>query len=131
MEENPKKEEIKVQDRRHFDRDGNVVFQNEEKDTFPQNEAAEPPLPESPEKLDLIAILFTYVHTALIYLGDLPDPATNSVSQNLPGVQQMIDILDLMQEKTKGNLTSNEGKYLESAVFDLRMRFLQKANIIK
>jgi Domain of unknown function (DUF1844) len=130
VDENSKKEEVKVEDRRHFDKEGNVVSREEESADSKAAPSGELP-PESPEKLDFVSILFTYVHTALIYLGDLPDPSGATVPENLPGAQQMIDILELMQEKTKGNLTPNEGKYLESALFDLRMRYLQKSKIIK
>jgi len=130
VNENSKKKDIKVEDKRHFDKEGNVVSR-EEKPVEAKTEPSEEFPPESPEKLDFISILFTYVHTALIYLGDLPDPSGAPASENLPGVQQMIDILELMQQKTKGNLTSSEEKYLESALFDLRMRYLQKSKIIK
>lgn len=130
MDEDPKKKDIKVEDRRHFDKEGNLVSREEEPAGSKTNLPAQEP-PESPEKLDFISILFTYVHTALIYLGDLPDPSGAAVPENLPGAQQMIDILDLMQQKTKGNMTENEGKYLESALFDLRMRYLQKSKIVK
>ncbi len=130
MKEDPKKKDIKVEDKRHFDKEGNVVSQEEEAAGSKEDLSAEAPS-ESPEKLDFVSILFTYVHTALIYLGDLPDPSGAAVPENLPGAQQMIDILELMQQKTKGNLTENEGKYLESALFDLRMRYLQKSKIIK
>lgn len=130
MDENSKKEEVKVEDKRHFDKEGNVVSREEES-ADPKADPSGQLHPESPEKLDFISVLFTYVHTALIYLGDLPDPSGAAVPENLPGAQQMIDILELMQEKTKGNLTPNEGKYLESALFDLRMRYLQKSKIIK
>ncbi len=130
MDENSRKKDIKVEDKRHFNKEGNVVSPEEDPAESKANPSESLP-PESPEKLDFISILFTYVHTALIYLGDLPDPSGATVPENLPGVQQMVDLLELMQEKTKGNLTPNEGKYLESALFDLRMRYLQKSKIIK
>ena len=43
----------------------------------------------------------------------------------------MIETLELLQEKTKGNLDPFEQKYLEGALFDLRMRYMQKAKLIK
>ena len=121
-----KKEEIKVEDRRHFDREGNAIRE--------EQRGAEEPAPASasaPDKIDFISILFSYIHTALIYLGDLEDPIQKKPAENLPGAKQMLEILELMQQKTKGNLTKEESQYLESALYDLRMRYLTKAKLIK
>ena len=43
----------------------------------------------------------------------------------------MVDILGMLQEKTKGNLTREEDQLLESALYELRMKFMSKANRIK
>ena len=123
-----KKEDMKVEDRRHFDREGNIIRENEPGSAKQNEQVAKAP---PAEKIDFISILFSYVHTALIYLGDLEDPIQKKSTQNLEGAQQMIDILDLMQQKTRGNLSKEETQYLESALYDLRMRFMTKAKLIK
>lgn len=139
MSEN-EKEDIKVEDKRHFDREGNPVRDEQESEQKPEQsqESKFPPKEESsssktakPEKIDFIAVLFSYVHTALIYLGDMDDPVKKGPAENLEGARQMIDILELMEQKTKGNLTHQEHQYLESALFDLRMRYMQKSKLIK
>lgn len=121
-----KKDDVRVEDRRHFDRDGNVIRSEEE-----SAKSAEPAQPkasgQTPDPIDFISVLFSYIHTALIYLGDLEDPIAKKTSVNLDGARQMIDILELMQAKTKGNLTQQEGQYLESALYDLRMRYVKKS----
>jgi len=131
-----KNDEIRVEDRRYFDQEGNPIVQEEQKET-PQTQ--EEPKAEhtetnhasgTPPALDFVAILFTYVHTALMYLGEVKDP-DGKESENLEGARQMIDILEVMQQKTKGNLTKQEEQYLESALYDLRMRFMKKAKLIK
>lgn len=78
--------------------------------------------------MDLVSML---VSNALMQLGDLPDPVSGESAENLPGVQVMIGFLAILQEKTKGNLSSEEDKILENALYDLRMRYMTKANLIK
>lgn len=126
-----KKDDVRVEDRRHFDRDGNVIQPKESAGGGESTKAADPAKPkasdQSADQIDFISVLFSYIHTALIYLGDLEDPIAKKTSVNLDGARQMIDILELMQAKTKGNLTQQEGQYLESALYDLRMRYVKKS----
>jgi hypothetical protein len=93
---------------------------------------AESPRPSGPPPevgfMDLVSML---VSNALMQLGDLPDPVSGESAENLPGVQVMIGFLAMLQEKTKGNLSSEEDKILENALYDLRMRFMTKANLIQ
>jgi hypothetical protein len=61
-----------------------------------------------------------------VHFGDVPDPVSGATSQaNLPAAQQMIDILALLEEKTRGNLTAEERQLLEQVLFELRMRFVE------
>ncbi len=135
MAEN-KNEEIRVEDRRHFDQEGNPIVQEEQRESSSTQEQAKTERTETSQTsgsspgFDFVAILFTYVHTALMYLGEVKDPEGKE-SENIEGARQMIDILEVMQQKTKGNLTNEEAQYLESALFDLRMRYMKKAKLIK
>src|SRR5204863_8498333 len=128
-----------VEDKRLFDKEGNPREETpapKEEPASPDGRVEEPPQEkrqkrerrkaETTEKIDFISVLFSYVQTALIYLGEAEDPTQKESLENLPGAKQMIDILELMQEKTKGNLDDQEKQYLESALFDLRMRYMQK-----
>jgi hypothetical protein len=64
--------------------------------------------------------------TAAIHFGDLPDPATGEVGEtDLLAASQMIELIAMLQEKTRGNLEPAESKLLEDLLFDLRMRFVQ------
>ena len=64
--------------------------------------------------------------TAAVNFGDLPDPATGQQGEtNLIAAAQMIDLLALLQSKTRGNLEPAEAKLLEDLLYDLRMRFVQ------
>jgi hypothetical protein len=64
--------------------------------------------------------------TAAVHFGDLPDPSTGEVGEtNLQAASQMIELITMLQEKTRGNLEPAESKLLEDLLYDLRMRFVQ------
>jgi hypothetical protein len=63
--------------------------------------------------------------SAAIHFGDMPDPSgTTNAEPNLEGAHQMIEILALLEEKTKGNLTAEERQVLEQVLYELRLRFV-------
>jgi len=65
-------------------------------------------------------------HTAAVHFGDIPDPVSGEKSEvNLPAAQQMIDILALLEEKTRGNLTAEERQLLDQILYELRLRFVE------
>ncbi|HEY2108028.1 MAG TPA: DUF1844 domain-containing protein, partial [Candidatus Binataceae bacterium] len=64
---------------------------------------------------------------ALMHLGEIPDPMTNQQERDLPAAQHMIDILGMLQEKTRGNLDHEEEGLLRSVLFDLRMKYVETA----
>jgi hypothetical protein len=64
--------------------------------------------------------------SAAIHFGDMPDPNTQKMlPPNLEGARQMIDILRLLEEKTRGNLTAEERQVLEQLLYELRLRYVQ------
>jgi hypothetical protein len=76
--------------------------------------------------LSFTAFVISIASSAAIHFGDLPDPASGEPAElNLDGAQQMIDILALLEEKTKGNLTAEERQVLEQVLYELRMRFIE------
>lgn len=64
---------------------------------------------------------------ALIGLGDMAHPATKKQAVNLTQAKYIIDLLGLLEEKTKGNLTADEAKMLKDVLYQLRMRYLNKS----
>lgn len=63
--------------------------------------------------------------TAAVHFGDYPDPVTGETKPpNLPAASQMIDILAMLEVKTRGNLTAQERSLLEQVLYDLRMRYV-------
>jgi hypothetical protein len=77
------------------------------------------------EPLSFTAFVISLASTAAIHFGDLPDPSGEKSEPNLEGAAQMIDILTLLDQKTRGNLTAEERQVLEQVLFELRMRFVE------
>jgi hypothetical protein len=79
-----------------------------------------------PESLSFTAFVLSLASTAAIHFGDLPDPISGQRSElNLDGAAQMIEILSLLDQKTRGNLTAEERQMLEQVLYELRMRFVE------
>lgn len=75
--------------------------------------------------IDFLSFVFSLGSSVLMYLGEAPNPETGQVEKNLPLARETIDVLALLQEKTKGNLTPEEDRFLGSLLYDLRLRFVQ------
>jgi hypothetical protein len=81
------------------------------------------PFPE----LDFSSFILSIATTAQVSLGNIPNPQTDQPGQNLPVAKQMIDMLGMLKDKTKGNLTEDEQGLLDSALFNLRMQYVRSA----
>jgi len=84
----------------------------------------ETPLPE----INFTSFLLSISTSALIQLGEIPDPATKQGVKELPLAKQTIDLIGMLKEKTKGNLTPEEEKLIEYVLYDLRMRYVKAAS---
>lgn len=83
----------------------------------------EPPPHELPH-LDFSTFVLSIIGSAHIHLGDAPSPDGHS-ERNLVLARQDIDLLGVLQEKTKGNLTGEEERLLDHALYDLRLRYIE------
>lgn len=81
--------------------------------------------PELP-KLDFTTFVLSLRQSALVHLGDMPGP-DGQTERDLELAQQDIDLLALLHEKTKGNLTGEEERILDDALDDTRERFEEVA----
>ena len=83
---------------------------------------------EHPEEqgVTFTGFILSLATTAAMHFGDIPDPATGEqLEPNLAGAAQMIELIALMQEKTKGNLSEPEAKLVDDLLYELRMRYVQ------
>ncbi|MBI4495613.1 MAG: DUF1844 domain-containing protein [Deltaproteobacteria bacterium] len=65
--------------------------------------------------------------SALLQLGEVPDPSSGTRAKDLPMAKQTIDLLGMLKEKTRGNLTSEEDQLLEHLLADLRWRYVRES----
>ena len=77
--------------------------------------------------LNFSTFILSLTTSALVCLGELPDPITKEKTTNLPLAQQTISIIEILKEKTAGNLTDDEVNLLGTVLYDLRMKYVQSA----
>ena len=118
-----------IKDRRSFDEKGDFhgkESEEQKKEEKPKVEAEKEkpeitPLPEP----DLISLVFSLSSSAIFHLGEIADPQTDEKKKDLPLAKHAVDTIAMLKEKTKGNLTEEEGKFLDSVLTDLRWRYVK------
>jgi hypothetical protein len=76
--------------------------------------------------LTFSGFLLSLATTAAVHFGDLPDPATGrKADQDLASAARIIELLTMLQEKTKGNLIEQEERLLDDLLYELRLRYVQ------
>ncbi len=134
---------FKVADRRKFTEDGElreaVVESPAEESALPGGAGATETRESVSEKastpgvgqrtadppMDFPTLVLSLTTTAMFQLGMAPNPATQKVEKDLPAARQTIDILEILQEKTQGNLSPEESRLLDQCLHDLKMNFVQ------
>ena len=101
----------------------------------PATEAAVPPRPPASEEtspaagpaaVDFAVLVYSFATSALYHLGIAADPETGRPGEpNLPLARQNIEILELIERKTRGNLDPDETRLLEGLLYEVRMRFVE------
>jgi hypothetical protein len=71
-----------------------------------------------------LAFVMSLATTAAVHFGDIEDPSAGTAQRNLPAAAQMIELLAMLQDKTKGNLDPEEHQFLDQVLYELRMRFV-------
>lgn len=82
-----------------------------------------PRIPETSFSLFISSL----VTQALISLGEMENPFSKKSEQNLDQAKFTIDTLEIIKDKTKGNLAKGETRLLDTALYDLRMRYIEKS----
>jgi hypothetical protein len=138
------KPSIKVTDRRHFTKDGERRTEVDEDSDPTAHAPAAPPAPgtsrqpanepqferrplDEPEGVDFTMLINAMAQPALLYLGEIPHPATGQPTLDLEGARIQIDMLDLLRVKCRGNMTPQEDNLLESVLHQLRMRYVARS----
>ena len=153
MEEQDDKRGFKVQDRRRFSAEGETkeggdnetasqssesldikskpAASASETASKPQaaasNPAASQQSKEPPPELTFAAFLWSLSEQALAALGEIPDPTSGQVTNDLVLAQQMIDIIIMLRDKTRGNLDAHEQAMLKEILSGLQMKYVELA----
>ncbi|MBX5482854.1 MAG: DUF1844 domain-containing protein [Myxococcaceae bacterium] len=84
--------------------------------------------PETPGAITFSTFLLGLASSVLIHLGITPHPETGKTNVDLVSARQTLDVLGMLREKTRGNLTADEEKFFENMLADLRLRFVEVSN---
>jgi hypothetical protein len=139
-EEKDEKKDFVVKDRRIFAEENLDEAETEEKETPAAEEDQEPDSPEASEaageqqsepppqfpEINFATFVASLNASALLQLGAIEDPSTGQKNKNLPMAKQTIDILSMLQEKTAGNLSEEEGNLLKNILYDLRIMYVKE-----
>jgi hypothetical protein len=83
--------------------------------------------PLEPMEPDFLKYIQGFVTQIMIHLGEVENPLQGKKTVSLDLAKYSIDLLDLIRQKTKGNLTEEEEKFLNGALYDLRMKFVARS----
>ena len=76
--------------------------------------------------ISFVAFIYSLASNAAVHFGDLPDPLTNETRKpDLEAAGQLIDIIAMLEEKTRGNLATEERQLMDQILFELRMRYVE------
>jgi len=87
-----------------------------------EEEEPQTPLPE----INFSTFIFSLNASALVHLGAIEDPASGKKVKNFPMAKQTIDILNMLEEKTRGNLNKDEENILKHILYDLRIAYVKE-----
>lgn len=140
---------IKVKDNRLFNTDGSLREPLREEDPKPVPKISTQTTPQAvpkpkttdkaiahektqdshagvyPEQIDFQTFMLSLASSAQISMGIVPNPITGRTSRDLSHAKQTLDILGLLEQKTKNNLTPEESGLLKNILFQLRMQFVE------
>jgi hypothetical protein len=132
-EEKQERRGFKVEDRRRFAETGEARPQAAEEPTaHAAQEAAAAtagPTPDAPPPLDInfSTFVISLSTQALAHLGEIAHPIGGEVAVDLGAAKQLIDILGVLKDKTRGNLDAAETGLLDQLLYDLRLRYVERA----
>lgn len=88
-------------------------------------EGSQPETHEQVPEVNFITYLTSLAFQAMIFLGELENPVTKKTEKSLPQAKFLIDTLAMLRDKTKGNLSKEEDELLNSAVYELQLKFVE------
>jgi hypothetical protein len=136
MEDEKKEKGFVIKDKRIFDESGEARTEESKKEetTADAKTEGKPPEKEGQERaqeeylpdVTFSSFVFSLSTTVMYHFGDFPDPVTKKAQRNLAAAKQTIDILNMIKNKTVGNLDNNEKEMLEGILYELMMRYVKE-----
>jgi hypothetical protein len=126
MTKEKEEQSFRVTDKRGFREDGEPAASYEQKEETPPEKEAPPSPP-----IDFPSYILSYYTQGCVLLGEIPNPITNKKEEHFEEAKHIVNILSMLEQKTKGNLSKEEQQLLESVLYELRMKFMAKTNRIK
>jgi hypothetical protein len=121
-----------IKDKRSFDAEGELKEEEkpEGKKETGEKAAGERPAEEDTQRgplpeVNFISLIFSLSSSALLHVGEIADPQTGQKNKDLPLAKHSIDTIAMLSEKTKGNLTDEEEKFVSNVLTDLRLRYVK------
>ena len=117
-----------IKDKRSSNQSDEEAKATDESQKKKQAAKEEPPAQAAGKEFELnfSTFVLSLTSSAFYHLGDIPDPMTGQKQENLPAVKQTIDILIMLQEKTKNNLDAEEAKLMEQLIYELQIKYVAK-----
>jgi len=109
------------------DEDWKEEAQREKERLAEEIERARQKQSEPPMQASFTVLIVSLATQAAVALGEAPNPLTGKTETNLGEARFHIDLLEILEAKTRGNLTPEEARTLEHLLFDLRMRFVERS----
>ena len=133
---------FKVQDRRIFSEEGELRASQPEKASKTVEKGGDGPdtrevrAPGSGDAsgetgIDFSGFVLSLATTGMVHLGAIPDPVTGKKQEDLPGARQMIEILTMLRDKTRGNLSNEEARLLDGLIYEMQMGVMRQSKSIK
>ena len=128
-----------IKDKRTFSQETGEPREEETQEATEQKapESAEKEAPKTEAKaaadeevqlpeVNFSTFIFSLSSSALLHFGEIPDPSSGNKKKNLAMAKHTIDILAMLDEKTRGNLTRDEEQLFKNILYDLRMRYVKE-----
>jgi len=142
-EEEEKSKGFKVEDRRRFSAEGELKPEHRGAEATPPPEspppdaaaaAAQPTAAAAPheaaaapDEITFATFMVGLSTQALMHLGEIRDPQDEGAGVNLVAAQQLIDIVGMLKDKTRGNLDRDEEALIEAILFELRIKYVERS----
>lgn len=117
----PETGEHKADEPQEGEKEKGAAEEAQARDAQPSAEE-EAPLPE----INFSTFIFSLSSSAFLHFGEIPEPSSGTKKKNLPMAKHTIDILAMLEEKTKGNLSPDEEQLLKNILYDLRIRYVKE-----